>query len=245
MVGRESRIIMAKKFDVQRRLMIGRKFALARDMAGLKQEEVMVKIFGTSGGQKNRISEIENGKTMPDAELFQVLCELYVVSADWILGFTVEPEMDKTTATAGILYNSLGDMLTEFTQAATAQITMACARHITSFPKADSVVLLEQAKVLVKACGNLKREAYEQIQPALIGVMESIRNCDQKNALQIRNLEIALDDVYQREEAELHQKMLMDLVLTRTKRYPSTSLPKADEPEVPQIGLDLFAEEKA
>ncbi|HDH1656313.1 TPA: XRE family transcriptional regulator, partial [Acinetobacter baumannii] len=50
---------MAKKSDLQRRVLIGRKLAMARDMAQLRQEDVALEIFGTP--HKNRMSEIENG----------------------------------------------------------------------------------------------------------------------------------------------------------------------------------------
>ncbi len=66
---------MAKKSDLQRRVLIGRKLAMARDMAQLRQEDVALEIFGTP--HKNRMSEIENGKLMPDAELLSVLKEVY------------------------------------------------------------------------------------------------------------------------------------------------------------------------
>ncbi len=125
---------MAKKSDLQRRVLIGRKLAMARDMAQLRQEDVALEIFGTP--HKNRMSEIENGKLMPDAELLSVLCQKYGVSSDWVLGFTVEPELDKTASVAGILFNSLGDMMSEYTQAMAFQLSMAAAQHVTSFPKA-------------------------------------------------------------------------------------------------------------
>lgn len=64
---------MAKKSDLQRRVLIGRKLAMARDMSQLRQEDVALEIFGTP--HKNRMSEIENGKLMPDAELLSVLCQ--------------------------------------------------------------------------------------------------------------------------------------------------------------------------
>lgn len=232
---------MAKKFDPERRLMIGRKLALARDLAGLKQEQVMIKIFGSAldSKQKNRISEIENGKSMPDAELLQALCELYVVSADWIIGFTTEPELDKTASIAGILFNSMGDMLNESINNAAAHLTMACAKHIASFPKAAQVALLQQSKALVKATRLLDQEANDKIQPELAALMEVIRECDTNRAIQMRNLQMSIDDVYQRDEADTQQRMLLDLVMNSSghKRHPMTSLPDKEEIEAAQIGL--------
>lgn len=75
---------MAKQSDLETRAMIGRKLALARERSGMLQHEVAIELFGIA--QKNRISEMENGKTLPDAELLQVMCSLYRVSVDWVLG---------------------------------------------------------------------------------------------------------------------------------------------------------------
>lgn len=225
---------MAKKSDLQRRVLIGRKLAMARDMSQLRQEDVAMEIFGTP--HKNRMSEIENGKLMPDAELLSVLCQKYGVSSDWVLGFTVEPELDKTASVAGILFNSLGDMMSEYTQAMAFQLSIAAAQHVTSFPKALTVQLLTASKELIKACLSQDKSIQEKVLPELQALMLIVRECEQNRAKQIRNLEMAIDDVFQRDESDLQEKALIDLIQNK-KRFSKASLQQQGIAEVKQIGL--------
>ncbi|MFV5374631.1 helix-turn-helix domain-containing protein [Acinetobacter calcoaceticus] len=225
---------MAKKSDLQRRVLIGRKLAMARDMSQLRQEDVAMEIFGTP--HKNRMSEIENGKLMPDAELLSVLCQKYGVSSDWVLGFTVEPELDKTASVAGILFNSLGDMMSEYTQAMAFQLSIAAAQHVTSFPKALTVQLLTASKELIKACLSQDKSIQEKVLPELQALMLIVRECEQNRAKQIRNLEMAIDDVFQRDESDLQEKVLIDLIQNK-KRFSKASLQQQAIAEVKQIGL--------
>ncbi len=225
---------MAKKSDLQRRVLIGRKLAMARDMSQLRQEDVAMEIFGTP--HKNRMSEIENGKLMPDAELLSVLCQKYGVSSDWVLGFTVEPELDKTASVAGILFNSLGDMMSEYTQAMAFQLSIAAAQHVTSFPKALTVQLLTASKELIKACLSQDKSIQEKVLPELQALMLIVRECEQNRAKQIRNLEMAIDDVFQRDESDLQEKVLIDLIQNK-KRFSKASLQQQTIAEVKQIGL--------
>lgn len=225
---------MAKKSDLQRRVLIGRKLAMARDMAQLRQEDVALEIFGTP--HKNRMSEIENGKLMPDAELLSVLCQKYGVSSDWVLGFTVEPELDKTASVAGILFNSLGDMMSEYTQAMAFQLSMAAAQHVTSFPKALTVQLLTASKELIQACLTKDQAFQDKVLPELQTLMLIVRECEQNRAKQIRNLEMAIDDVFQRDESDIQEKTLIDLIQNK-KRFSKASLQQQAIAEVKQIGL--------
>lgn len=225
---------MAKKSDLQRRVLIGRKLAMARDMAQLRQEDVALEIFGTP--HKNRMSEIENGKLMPDAELLSVLCQKYGVSSDWVLGFTVEPELDKTASVAGILFNSLGDMMSEYTQAMAFQLSMAAAQHVTSFPKALTLQLLTASKELIQACLTQDQSFQDKVLPELQTLMLIVRECEQNRAKQIRNLEMAIDDVFQRDESDIQERALIDLIKNK-KRFSKASLQQQAIAEVKQIGL--------
>lgn len=225
---------MAKKSDLQRRVLIGRKLAMARDMSQLRQEDVAMEIFGTP--HKNRMSEIENGKLMPDAELLSVLCQKYGVSSDWVLGFTVEPELDKTASVAGILFNSLGDMMSEYTQAMAFQLSIAAAQHVTSFPKALTVQLLTASKELIQACLTQDQSFQDKVLPELQTLMLIVRECEQNRAKQIRNLEMAIDDVFQRDESDIQEKALIDLIQNK-KRFSKASLQQQAIAEVKQIGL--------
>ena len=216
---------MAKRSDLETRAMIGRKLALARERSGMLQHEVAIELFGVA--QKNRISEMENGKTLPDAELLQVMCSLYRVSVDWVLGFTINPELNETESVAGVLFNSVGDILSENLNAVAAQMSMLCAKHIASFPKPLTIQLLEQAKTVVNQylldqCSN------DKLQPVMIELIQTIKECEKDRAIQFNYLAKGLDDIFERDEGDVQEKILLDLKKSRKTRFSQTTLPKSD-----------------
>jgi len=227
---------MAKRTDLEKRVLIGRKLALARERAGLRQDDVAIELFGVA--QKNRISEMENGKTLPDAELLQVMCSLYHVSVDWVLGFTINPELNETESIAGILFNGLGDLLADNLNAITSQMALLCAKHVASFPPALQVRLLEHAKTLAKKFITLDREQQEKLQPEMLDLLQTIQECDKDRAIQFTNLAKGIEDITERDEAEIQEKLLQDLKSQRKTRFIQTTLPSEKKKE-PQF--DFFA----
>ncbi|EXB47273.1 helix-turn-helix family protein [Acinetobacter baumannii 146457] len=220
---------MAKRTDLEKRVMIGRKLALARERTGLRQDEVAIELFGVA--QKNRISEMENGKTLPDAELLQVMCSLYHCSVDWVLGFTINPELNETESVAGILFNGLGDLLAENLNAVTSQMALLCAKHIASFPPALQVRLLEQSKAVAKKFMNLDRDQQEKLQPEMIELMQTIKECDKDRAIQFTNLAKGLEDITDRDEDDIQEKLIQDLKSQRKTRFTQTTLLTEDKIE--------------
>lgn len=60
----------------------GAKLKKARTDAGFTQKEVEKK----SGIKQDAISKYENGEREPSIETIGILCDLYFVSADWLIG---------------------------------------------------------------------------------------------------------------------------------------------------------------
>lgn len=225
---------MAKRTDFEKRVMIGRKLALARERTGLRQDEVAIELFGVE--QKNRISEMENGKTLPDAELLQVMCSLYHCSVDWVLGFTINPELNETESVAGILFNGLGDLLAENLNAVTSQMALLCAKHIASYPPALQVRLLECSKAVAKKLISLERDQQEKIQNELIDLMQTIKECDKDRAIQFTNLAKGIEDITYRDEGDIQEKLIQDLKSQRKTRFTQTTLKdKKDDDDDQQL----------
>ena len=214
---------MAKKSDLETRALIGRKLALARERSGMLQHEVAIELFGVE--QKNRISEMENGKTLPDAELLLVMCRLYRVSVDWVLGFTINPELNETESVAGVLFNSVGDILSDNLNAVAAQVSMLCAKHIASFPKPLMVQLLENSKNAVNRY-LLDQDSNEKLQPVMIELIQTIKACEKDRAVQFNYLAKGLDDIFERDENNVQEKILLDLKKSNKTRFAQTTLPK-------------------
>lgn len=60
----------------------GAKLKKARKDAGFTQKEVEKK----TGIKQDAISKYENGEREPSIETLGILCDLYFVSADWLIG---------------------------------------------------------------------------------------------------------------------------------------------------------------
>lgn len=226
---------MAKQSDLETRAMIGRKLALARERSGMLQHEVAIELFGIA--QKNRISEMENGKTLPDAELLQVMCSLYRVSVDWVLGFTINPELNETESVAGVLFNSVGDILSENLNALTAQMSLLCAKHISSFPKPLTLQLLDNAKTVVNQY-LLDQGTNSKLQQVMIELIQSIKECEKDRAIQFNYLAKGLDDIFERDEGDVQERILLDLKRSRKTRFSQTTLPKSDCKDMQMDFLD-------
>jgi len=63
------------------------KLKKARLDANLTQKQVTEK----TGIKQENISRYENGKLEPNLETLGILAQLYNVSADWLLGVTIQP----------------------------------------------------------------------------------------------------------------------------------------------------------
>ncbi|MDF2417279.1 helix-turn-helix domain-containing protein [Acinetobacter beijerinckii] len=225
---------MAKRTDLEKRVLIGRKLALARERRGMLQHEVAIELFGVE--QKNRISEMENGKTLPDAELLQVMCSMYRVSVDWVLGFTINPELNETESVAGVLFNSVGDILADNLNAITSQISLLCAKHINSFPKALQIQLLEQSKAAAKQFLQLDRHQQEKLKPEMMDLIQTIQECEKERAVQFNHIAKGLEDITERDEDEIQEKILQDLKSQRKSRFTQTTLKdKKREEDEPQL----------
>lgn len=225
---------MTKRSDLDKRVMIGRNLCKAREMAKMTQSTVMQIVFDEPR-QKNRICEIETGKSLPDAELLHVLCKLYGVSSDWILGFTIEPELDETAARAGMLYNGLSETLGTMLQSLTTQLSLVGVRHIQSMPKPSMLALLDAAKKYIKNT-QVNHESENYI--AFLELMSCVREAEKNLAIQHRNLEMSLDDIANRDEDERYTQILHDIVSSNISRYPLTALSKAAPSD--SVQHDLF-----
>ena len=68
---------------------IGNRLRIARENAGLKQDDV-AKVIGSTF---QKVSSFETGRTRIDLETLVILCDLYKTNADYILN----PELNRTS----------------------------------------------------------------------------------------------------------------------------------------------------
>jgi len=140
------------KRDIQKiNVMVGVNLKAARDNAGMKQWEVMEKVWGVKNKNCNRICEIERGDkslTLVDLLIFQ---RLYGQSLDYICGLSTEPEIDMIAGTVNHVVNQSHAMI----EALTTQLANVMVEQVKAISKNDHAALLSQAKSL---CAIIKTE---------------------------------------------------------------------------------------
>lgn len=218
---------MAREQDIEVRRAIGKNFQNARHkIAGMTQVQVMAAIWHERNPkQKNRISEIESGQTLPDAELFQQLCKLYGVSADYILGFSVEPEIDETAGRVGHIYNGLKEIAGDVIQTFALNLATVSASFIKSMPKPHMMALLDQSKRVVRAFSDSKGVITPAIETSVHELSNLVRDTERQMAVQMRGFELALTDIVDRVDIEDGHTIISDAVDTRPVRYRTSCLP--------------------
>lgn len=120
--------------SLEKRRLIGLNLAHARLTVNFTQAQVAVRVFDDVAKTK-KISEIERGFRLPDAELLQTLCLLYGVSSDWVLGFNEAIELDPLCGDAGVLYVKLAEQIEQTINKISLELCKVGATHIPKLPK--------------------------------------------------------------------------------------------------------------
>lgn len=202
------------------KILIGEKLAWARNLNRMKQSDVMQKVFDTKNpNQKNRISEIENGKKAPDAEILQQLCLLYGVSSDWVLGFTVEPEIDRNASRIGIVYNALYQNLLPIFQNMTEALATAGVQAMATLPKPCVLALVEKCKQIIR--NELDKN---NTSPEVMELMEIVRECDVLIAKQHNQNFKVLDDFLEHDQLDWKEYLAADANVKKFARIKTSKI---------------------
>ncbi|WP_343597682.1 helix-turn-helix transcriptional regulator [Acinetobacter sp.] len=209
---------MAFQSNKDKWVQIGKNLCTARNLANMTQSEVMVKVFNVRNpSQKNRISEIESGRVILSSEILQELCLLYGISADWILGFTAEPEIDLTASRVGLLYNGMAHALSPLVEKIIGNISDAFseagAQYLASLPNSGVLALIHDAKAIITEIqqGNVSDES-------LITLMNTVRECDVFLAKSTVKFYSHLDDLCERDESNVNEMIIKSQEVSIAKR---------------------------
>lgn len=220
---------MAKKYDLTRRAMIGKNLANARRLAGYSQSDVMREIWHETSNQRNRISEIETGRLLPDAELLSVLCQFYGVSADYVCGLSAEPEIDQTAGRVGMIYNGLQEIASESVRQMVESLSKMSASYIAAMPKPHALAMMEAAKLVwheytKKDNSKIKRD-HPELSDAIFKMFNVVKEFERAQAINLNRYNIALEDVLQHDIIDPTHHLLVD-ALPLQKRYRCVTLPR-------------------
>jgi transcriptional regulator with XRE-family HTH domain len=197
--------------DKARRNMIGQNLAKARTLSGLSQSDVMSRIWlKDDPKQRNRISEIESGGTLPDAELLLQLCMLYGVSA-------------------GMMYNGMSEIAGDLLRGVVEQLARNGADYIAKMPKPATMGVLSTGKQVWNLYNQHKTKVPPELGHAIFEFAKELQGLDKGIAVSMRNYEMALQDCIERPDTIEKHQTLADLSQERMKRRPCTVLPKVLE----------------
>lgn len=183
----------AKDNEQKIRMMIAHNLVAARTIAKMRQTDVMQKLYPHSNCKNtNRISEYESGYREVAASVLIKFCRLYQVSADFILGFSSEFDLQETAIvkSAGYMYQGMFEIAHDSVERMTDYISKMCAKFISKAPTPSALCVIDAAKMTLKAFRDNKLQLDDNTKEALSRLANAIRDYDCKQANQMQAFEM-------------------------------------------------------
>ena len=185
----------------------GKNLRAARENAGMTQEEVAQIIWKTTN--RNRISEIENGKTNLSAMDLLMFHNLYGQSIDYIFGLSIEPEIDALAGTVNHIVKQSRSMLDDMA----VQMATVLTNGLRDVCKSDTAALLSSTS---KLCAIIKSERSMNEMPvglgcALNNVLYTIKQIEQKQMMQDRAVQTQISEHIERMTLDHGHHMIADI----------------------------------
>lgn len=186
---------------------VGLNLAAARRNAGMSQTEVMKAVWGVSNN-RNRISEIENGKkdlTLIDLLIFQ---DLYGQSLDYICGLSTEPEVDMLAGTVNHVVNQSQALI----EMLTGSMADVIVNHVKSINKNDHEALLDASKRLCNIVRDDHKDDNASVEAVVAAstVMRVVRSIEVKQARQAQAIDTQMTQIAERVDREDRHRLLKD-----------------------------------
>lgn len=200
---------------------LGKNLRAARDNAAMTQEEVSQIIWKT--GNRNRISEIENGKVNLSAMDLIMFHNLYGQSIDYICGLSIEPEMDALAGTVNHIVAQSKSMVDHLA----TQMAIVLTSTMKDACKSDMVALLDGASKLCEAVKN-ERDIHDMpytVGCALNNLLYAIKHIEQKQLMQDRAVQTQVAEHIERMSEDHNHYLITDI--KRAHQY-SMPLPSPD-----------------
>lgn len=124
---------MSKISDNDLKMLIAKNLLAARMTAGLTQSDAMAELYQCEKPYfkaANRMSELEKGTRVLDVIGLVRLCKLYGVSADYILGFTDEPELNEASRLMGHIHTAMTEVAAASIEQYAQNLTASCSKYL-------------------------------------------------------------------------------------------------------------------
>lgn len=235
MIGRSGGIV-AKRLGYTKRdiksinITIGLNLAAARRNAGMTQTDVMQAVWGVSNN-RNRISEIENGKkdlTLIDLLVFQ---NLYGQSLDYICGLSTEPEVDMLAGTVNHVVNQSRKLIEMLTN----ELASVMVGHVKSIAKDDTEALIDKVNSLINAMQKSidpRSDEYIALMQHMNDVRQVLRHIDVQQARQVQAVDMQMTQIAERVDKEDKHRLLCDMDKHYQYSIPLIAPKELDEADV-------------
>lgn len=185
---------------------------LAREISGLTLRQAQTAIWGYRNEVMfaNRVSEMESGNKKIELKTIFKACEVYGVSADFVLGFSDEFERDNLAAKqAGMVFQSIRGSVLE----ATEQICMNVTNSITRLPKFQGEMLKTSARQFVDIFERHShdlafRGQYSDMVESALELKKNVVMFELYVAKQQRQLELSMMSLLENEDDETSSRKL-------------------------------------
>ncbi|MDO5769965.1 MAG: helix-turn-helix transcriptional regulator [Psychrobacter sp.] len=188
--------------------MLGNNLKIARKAASMSQTDVMRILWGVENN-RNRICEIETGKKDISVLDFMLLQDLYKVSADYLLGLSVEYEVDALAGTVNHIVNQSTGLIEQMT----SEFSKVLVNHLKKVSKGDNEALLEASKRLWSAIFKYipSEDIPTDVAQAMSEVASVIRHIEISKARQQMQVETQMMQIKERMDKQDKHMMISDL----------------------------------
>lgn len=206
---------------------IGKNLKTARVVvADMSMSHVMLQVWEVKGN-KNRLSEIENGSRLPSPYILMRLSMLYGVSLDFIFGLSHDIERDLEFSRAGRITQGLREIACDMVD----RIGLALAEQVNILPRMDAIILRDKAMAVLNEVrsaewgedGVLIKNA-ENFRDLIQSLESACLHFDSAVAKHSRIMELAVLDHIERTDSKITGRYLTDKNILLDQPVSFTSL---------------------
>ena len=217
---------MSKISDDDLKMLIAKNLLAARMTAGLTQSDAMAELYQCEKPYfkaANRMSELEKGTRVLDVIGLVRLCKLYGVSADYILGFTDEPELNEASRLMGHIHTAMTEVAAASIEQYAQNLTASCGKYLSKLPSPKHLVVIDVAMNVLKLMKDGYNDLSGPLQKATSDLDSAILDYERKQRVKNRNFELAVMDIQSKDEHATKHVLQADVI---KKKCSKKSNPK-------------------
>ena len=200
-------LLMSKISDDDLKMLIAKNLLAARMMAGLTQSDAMAELYQCEKAYfkaANRMSELEKGPRVLDVIGLVRLCKLYGVSADYILGFTDEPELNEASRLMGHIHTAMTEVAAASIEQYAKNLTATCSKYLSKLPSPKHLVVIDVAMNVLKLMKEGYNDLSSPLQMATSDLDSAILDYERKQRVKNRNFELAVLEIQEKDVTARH-----------------------------------------